>query len=178
VLITGLLILTVMTILGLASMRSTILQERMTGNLKEQANAFQAAEAALQAASTAIAQSDSPPMLDAWGSGSLVDACKVTDPDGAPVCNYIETVLADWRSNATPVEGVPLANLGGAPLQGVPEPAQPRLTVQQRYAAPLDFESAAQGRGIYFYTVTALGMGPAGQSRTILQTTIPRVFAW
>lgn len=180
VLITGLLILAVMTILGLASMRSTILQERMTGNLKEQANAFQAAEAALQAALTAIERSASRPSLDAWGPGSLVDACKVTDPDGTPACDYIETVLADWRSNATPVEGVPLANLGGAPLQGVPESAQPRLTVEQRYAADahLDFESAAQGRGIYFYTVTALGMGPAGQSRTILQTTIPRVFAW
>jgi type IV pilus assembly protein PilX len=167
-----------MTILGLASMRSTILQERMTGNLKEQASAFQAAEAALQAALTAIERSASPPPLDAWGPGSLVDACKVTDPDGTPACDHNETVLADWRSNVTPIEGVPLANLGGTSIQGVPEPAQPRLTVQQRYAAPLDFESAAQGRGIYFYTVTALGMGPAGQSRTILQTTIPRVFVW
>lgn len=178
VLITGLLILTVMTILGLASMRSTILQERMTGNLKEQASAFQAAEAALQAASTAIAQSDSPPRLDAWGPGSLVDACKVTDPDAASACTHMLSVLADWRSNATPVAGVPLANVGGTPFRGVPDSAQPRLTVEQRYAAPLDFESAAQGRGIYFYTVTALGTGPAGQSRTILRTTIPKVFLW
>jgi Tfp pilus assembly protein PilX len=178
VLITGLLILAVMTILGLGSMRGTILQERMTGNLKEQAGAFQAAEAALQAALTAIEQSTSPPDPDAWGSGSLVESCKVTDPDGSAACTYLETVLADWRSSATPSQGVPLANLGGSALLGVPDAHQPRVTVEERYVAPLDFESAAQGRGIHFYTVTALGTGQVGQSKTILQTTIPKVFAW
>jgi Tfp pilus assembly protein PilX len=43
---------------------------------------------------------------------------------------------------------------------------------------PLDFESAARDRGIHFYTVTALGVGQTGQSRTILQTTIAKVFGW
>lgn len=177
VLITGLLILAVMTILGLGSMRGTILQERMAGNLKEQAGAFQAAEAALQAALTAIEQSAAPPDLDAWGPGSLVEACEVADPDGTVACTHLETVLEDWRTNPIPAQGVPLEKLGGSALQGVPESRQPRLTVEQRYIPPLDFESAAQGRGTYFYTVTALGMGQAGQSRTILQTTIPKVFA-
>jgi Tfp pilus assembly protein PilX len=118
VLITGLLILAVMTILGLGFMRGTILQERMTGNLKEQAGAFQAAEAALQGALTAIEQSASPPGLDAWGPGSLVEACRVTDSDVAPACTHLETVLSDWRSSATPTGGVPLANLGASDLSG------------------------------------------------------------
>ncbi len=178
VLITGLLILAVMTILGLGSMRGTILQERMAGNLKEQASAFQAAEAALQAALTAIERSPSPPDLDAWGSGSLVDGCKVTDPDGADACSHMDAVLADWRASTTPVQGVPLASLDGSARLGGEETPQPRVTVEERYVAPLDFEAASQGRGTYFYTVTALGTGPAGQSKTILQTTIPRVFAW
>jgi len=178
VLITGLLILAVMTILGLGSMRGTILQERMAGNLKEQASAFQAAEAALQAALTAIERSPSPPDLDAWGPGSLVAGCKVTDPDGAEACSHMEAVLADWRASTAPVQGVPLASLGGSARLGDEEAPQPRVTVEERYVAPLDFESASQGRGTYFYTVTALGMGQAGQSETILQTTIAKVFAW
>lgn len=178
VLITGLLILTVMTILGLGSMRGTILQERMAGNLKEQASAFHAAEAALQAALTAIERSPSPPALDVWGSGSLVEACKVTDPDGADACTRLEFLLADWRSSQTPAQGVPLASLGGSPLLEVQETRQPRLMVEERYVPPLEFESAAQGRGIYFYTVTALGTGQVGHSKTILQTTISKVFAW
>ncbi len=178
VLVTGLLILAVMTILGLGSMRGTILQERMAGNLKEQASAFQAAEAALQAALTAIERSPARPGLNAWGSGSLVDGCKVTDPDGAEACSHMVAVLADWRASTTPVQGVPLASLDGSARLGGDETPQPRVTVEERYVAPLDFESAAQGRGIYFYTVTALGTGQAGQSKTILQTTIPKVFAW
>jgi type IV pilus assembly protein PilX len=175
VLITGLLILTVMTILGLGSMRGTILQERMAGNLKEQASAFQSAEAALQAALTAIERSPTPPGLDAWGSGSLAEGCKVAESDGSAACTQMEALLADWRLSANPVQGVPLGSIGGGPFA---EGVQPRVAVEERYVAPLDFESAAQGRGVYFYTVTALGTGQVGQSRTILQSTIPRVFAW
>lgn len=178
VLVTGLLVLAVMTILGLGSMRGTILQERMAGNLKEQASAFQAAEAALQAALTAIERSPSPPARDVWGSGSLAEACKVTDPDGADACTRLESLLVDWRTSPTPALGVPLASLGGSPLLEVQETRQPRLTVEERYVPPLEFESAAQGRGLYFYTVTALGTGQVGHSKTILQTTIPKVFAW
>lgn len=178
VLITGLLVLAVMTILGLGSMRGTILQERMAGNLKEQASAFQAAEAALQAALTAIERSPLPPAPDAWGAGSLVEACKVTDSNGADACTRLELLLADWRSSQTPAQGVPLASLGGSPLLEVQETRQPRLLVEERYVPPLDFESAAQGRGVYFYTVTALGTGQVGQAKTILQTTTPKVFAW
>lgn len=178
VLITGLLILAVMTILGLGFMRGTILQERMTGNLKEQAGAFEAAEAALQAALTAIEQSASPPPLDAWGPGSLVEACKVTDSDAGSACMYLQTVVSDWRSSATPTRGVPLANLGGSALSAIPADRQPRVVVEERYVPPLDFESGARDRGIHFYTVTALGVGQTGQSRTILQTTFAKVFGW
>lgn len=47
-LLTALIFLVVLTILGLASMRSTTMQERMSGNLRDQSVATQAAEAALR----------------------------------------------------------------------------------------------------------------------------------
>lgn len=47
-LLTSLIFLVVLTILGLAGMRSTTMQERMSGNLRDQAVATQAAEAALR----------------------------------------------------------------------------------------------------------------------------------
>jgi hypothetical protein len=90
----------------------------------------------------------------------------------------MEAVLADWRASTTPVQGVPLASLGGSARLGDDEAPQPRVTVEERYVAPLDFESASQGRGTYFYTVTAFGTGQAGQSKPIVQTTLARVFAW
>lgn len=47
-LIIGLIILLLMFILGTASMRTTILEERMAGNVRDLNNAFQAAELGLQ----------------------------------------------------------------------------------------------------------------------------------
>lgn len=49
-LVVVLLLLLVVTLLGLASIRSTLLQERMTGNLTARSGAFQAAESALREA--------------------------------------------------------------------------------------------------------------------------------
>lgn len=49
-LVVVLLLLLVVTILGLASIRSTLLQERMAGNLTARSGAFQSAEAALREA--------------------------------------------------------------------------------------------------------------------------------
>ena len=48
VLITGLIILVLLTILGLTASRTILLEERMAGNMKDQNVAFQAAEAALR----------------------------------------------------------------------------------------------------------------------------------
>lgn len=52
VLVVSLLILLVMTVLGVAAMGTTTLQERMANNNRQQQVAFQAAEAALRAAET------------------------------------------------------------------------------------------------------------------------------
>lgn len=53
-LITVLLLLLVMTLLGLASLRSGLLEERMSGNLRDRGVGFQAAEAALRDAEALI----------------------------------------------------------------------------------------------------------------------------
>jgi type IV pilus assembly protein PilX len=47
-LIIGLIILVVLTLIGVQAMRSSIVQERMAGNMRERNVAFQAAEAALR----------------------------------------------------------------------------------------------------------------------------------
>lgn len=55
VLITALVLLVVLTLLGLASMQNTILEERMAGNYRDRQIAFEAAEAALRAGEQRIA---------------------------------------------------------------------------------------------------------------------------
>ena len=48
VLVTGLIFLVILTLLGVTAMQTTILEERMAGNLRDENLAFQAAEAALR----------------------------------------------------------------------------------------------------------------------------------
>jgi type IV pilus assembly protein PilX len=178
VLITGLLILAVMTVLGVSSMRGTVLEERMAGNLKEQTASFQAAEAGIQAALTAIEKKPLPPVANAWGAGSLGEACRVVDRDADTACLRLGVVLSNWKGTAAPTAGVRISGYGASDLGGLSTAQQPRILVESRYSAPADFEAMAQGRGIHYYTVSALGTGPSGQSEIILQTTIAKVYAW
>jgi len=60
-LIVVLLLLLVVTLLGLASMRSTLLQERMAANLAARGGAFQVAEAVLREAEGVAAGKPTPP---------------------------------------------------------------------------------------------------------------------
>ena len=53
-LLTVLLLLLIMTLLGLASLRSGLLEERMSGNLRDRGVGFQTAEAALREAEAMI----------------------------------------------------------------------------------------------------------------------------
>jgi Tfp pilus assembly protein PilX len=181
VLVTSLIILTIMTIIGVNAMRAIVLEERMAGNLKEQAGAFQAAEAGVQAALTAIEQRDQPPRPDQWGAGSLFESCGMTDADDARACTLLEDTLADWTAVTEPTMGAALSSFGGTALTGVTDAKQPRVVVESRYVGlgeEENFEVAVQRRGVNLYTVTALGTGPGGQSEIILQATIPKVYDW
>ncbi len=185
VLITGLIVLAVMTILGISSMRGTLLEERMAGNLREHNSAFQAAEAGLQAALTYVEGLDSPPLVDASGTEKVWPACLVahadvdcsttSDPD--PCC-LLDQALGNWERDTAPTAGVRIDGFGGDGLGGIPDASQPRVIIEERYVPPLDFEAAAQKRGVHYYTATAVGIGPAGQSRSVVQATIAKVFAW
>ncbi len=87
-LIVALILLLIMTILGLASMRSTIMEERMSASLYDRNLAFQAAEAALRAAEAAIRANT------AVINRNCADG--VTQCDAVPVSNE-----PGWQSVAT-----------------------------------------------------------------------------
>jgi type IV pilus assembly protein PilX len=186
VLVTGLIILAVMTIIGVSSMRTLVLNERMAGNLYDESAAFQAAEAAAQAALTYIAGQRAPIVATANGANKVWPGCTVAD-GAAPNCNTsgaashpccrLQNVLKDWETG-TFIEGVALESFGGSGLNNVGTGYQPRVFIESRYVPPLDVQAAARGAGVHFYTVTAVGAGPSENTRAVVQTTIPKVYAW
>jgi type IV pilus assembly protein PilX len=80
VLVVVLLLLLVMTILALASMRGTLMEERMAANLVDRSYSFQATEAALREAEIFVAQNKPTP-----GAGCTAGVCGIPNPDNPPV---------------------------------------------------------------------------------------------
>lgn len=106
-LIVVLMLLLVMTLLGLASLRSTLLQERMSAALFDRSIAFQAAESALREAETFVA-GQAVGSVDPLLSGAVFDCrlnarCESNPFIAAPagVANGCAFNAALWRTAAT-----------------------------------------------------------------------------
>lgn len=89
----SLLILLMMTLIGVNSMRGTVLQERMASNTKDRNQAFQAAETALREAETYLQNIVTIGAFD--GTAGLFSDTQA-EPD---LLTY-----ATWTSNATSIE--------------------------------------------------------------------------
>ncbi len=189
VLFVGLIILAIMTIAGLSAMRGTALEERMAGNLKDQTDAFQGAEAALQAALTFIKGSSQAPGNAPYGArGAIGAGCNVANANSVTSCTLSADLSPGWLSVADtfPTDGSAFfdyANTRFGPAASASEETgaawgQPRIFVVSRYVPDLEFTAAGEQRGIHFFTVSAVAAGRSGESRVVLQTTIAKVFAW
>lgn len=161
VLIVGLITLLVLTLLALASLRTSLLEERMTGNVQDQAIAFQAAEAALRDGEQLL---QGPQLPDFTGADGLYPAPAPTDP---PRWSVI-----DWDSAAAVRS---YGGFSGAP--GSLASASARYFIEELplVVGPGESLSADTPMGeSAFYRVTARGRGVAGDAAVTLQTTFKR----
>jgi type IV pilus assembly protein PilX len=161
----SLIILLVMTLLGIAGMRSTTLEERMAGNMRDHHRAFEAAEATLRGAERFIDSTiiSSRP-FDTNGSDGLYN-------DADP--RIWESV--DWTgstTNANNNESLPYTAF-------TPSPTRPRFVIQhyatvQEQADKLNLDNYGQGTGAgatELFRITARGTGGSDSAAVILQTT-------
>lgn len=108
VLVVSMILIMVITMISMAGIRGTAMQERMTANLYDREIAFQAAESALRAAEAAI--SNTPNIADLGG----VD-CRADAP--APVrCDIVPA--STWGNDNTNWVDVPLEFRVGGALSG------------------------------------------------------------
>lgn len=97
-----LVLLLIMTLLGLAILRGTMLEERMAGNMYERSLAFQAAESALREGERIAAGSPTPPTN---GTCNADGVCP--EPDVNAIERWLDPAFTAWRgapvlANATP----------------------------------------------------------------------------
>lgn len=161
VLVVALILLLILTLLGLASVQSTSLQEKMAGNQRSQQLAFEAAEAALRQGEISLAGLATLPPFD----GSTLGYYAVsTDSSGNNLAAGADWSTWDW-SKAISYSGS-LTNGSSASY----------YIEQYAYvaAAGQTLDASAPIPGAQLYAITAKGLSPDGKSAVILQSTYKR----
>lgn len=162
-LVTSLLLLVVLTVLGITTMQMTRMQERMAGNTRDIAVAFQAAEAALRDGEAVIDDAATAPLP------CVTAPCNLYAVNILPLLNNRNA--AWWNAN-----GIEFGVAGVGELQdtlGVA--ADPRRTVEYLRFVPDDLMvGATTGRD--FYQITAASRGASNNANVVLQTTFAKSF--
>jgi len=159
-LLVSLIILLVMTMLGVQAMSTTTLEERMSGNYRDNELAFEAAEAALRAGEAWLDTHITPPDPTTDGSSKVWEYGEVKYTDDA----WLKT------NGITPN---PAINFSSGLLA-----SQPTYVIeeQQRLSDDEELGSNAQEPRRYFYRVVARGVGGSANSVVVLQTTYARLY--
>lgn len=173
VLIFCLVFLAVLTVMGVSGMESTVLEERMSGNMRDHSLAFQAAESALKNA-------------EAWLV--LQDTLPVTSTDGSTAVwagNSLVSGLGDeeyWWDDSSVNSGWWGTN--GDDLNGTADVAdvasQPVYVIEQ-YRTVDTGQSIAIGGGEVtvpriFHRITARGVGINSTTDAVLQSTFVQTY--
>jgi len=156
VLITGLIFMVVLTLLSMAAMRGTLLEERMAGNARDIDLAFQAAEAALRVGEQKL-NAASLPVFGATGA--------YLAPSSARGSDAYWTGTHNWSTGSEAVGTVP-AGVYAAPSYVVEQLASTSGAGFSLKAGPL-VETG-------YYRVTARGTGGNSNTRIYLQETYRR----
>jgi type IV pilus assembly protein PilX len=176
VLIVSLVILLVLTLLGISGMNSTVLQERMAGNLQEGLSAFQAAEAGLRDGEL-LAQS-SLSLSTVFHANCSGGFCEPADPLSMDYDVWVTSLSSDvcWASSncGSKRNVIDLGAETGAPtlanVSTQPAYVVERLQVVERGGSIVaGFASQPTSE---WYRITARGYGRQGQSQVLLQSVI------
>lgn len=169
VLLVGLIMLLLLTIIGMASIRGTDLQERMAGNMRDRSLAFEAAETALRSGEDTVSGLAGLTLPTINTAGYYEDLNKTTN-------NALPDRPTLWNKTVWGTSGKPLA---AETLTGVSE--QPRFVVEKvlvtistkNLGGGVDFTSDQSSIG-EFFRVTARGVGGTADAEVVLQSSFVR----
>lgn len=164
-LVMALVFLIILTIMGLAAMGTTSLEEKMAGNAKDRNLAFQAAETGLLAGENWINAQINKPAFPSNAAGLYLPSTTTT-----PIWN--DTSLLDWSGNSN------LIVYGGG-LQKVA--TQPKYIIEDLGEVPevggsKVLPGAYKGKGNTVVRITARGTGGTDAAQAMIQSTYSRAF--
>lgn len=156
VLITGLIFMVVLTLLSMAAMRGTLLEEKMSGNARDIDLAFQAAEAALRSGGQVL-NGASLPAFAATGAYLTPSSTR------SNTAYWLQT--HNWATDSVAVSPVPAGAYSA-----------PRYVIEQMPSGITGGFSLKSGpiTESGMYRITALGTGGNTNTRIYLQETYRR----
>jgi type IV pilus assembly protein PilX len=174
----ALMFLLVLAVLGVSAMNSSLMQEKMVSNTKDQNLAFQAAEAALRDAEADVARNTA-----VWTPTSFTFSCAAglcTPPSTWPTPSSSDiSKVIDWtnsgltRTYGSQTAAPPLPDVAAQPeyvIERIPPP--PGLPVAPGSSIGMGCgASCASLGGGFSYRVTVLATGARPETRVVLQST-------
>lgn len=157
-LIVALVLLLILTVVGVAGMQDTMMQEKMVANMRDRNLAFQAAEAALRGGERYLQSATLPAFNNTGGLLNLSFGARSGDP------SYWNSFA--WGSNSRAYSGS---------LQGIS--AAPRYVIEEvptSYATPGESVKFGSLKEIKSYRVTSKATGGSADAVVILQSTYRR----
>jgi len=148
-LIISMILLLVMTLIGVTAMQSTVLEEKMAGNYRDQNLAFQAAEAALREAESVIAN----------GGVTGLTNFDADCTSGSGLCDATGGLSDVWK------DATKFAHRAVAVTSLAEVVQQPIYWIEGYKVLP-----AGSSSWKYQYRITAMGYGGGVNTRVILQT--------
>jgi len=161
VLIVSMIMLLLLTLLAVSSMKTTIMEEKVTGNYKDKNTAFQSAEAALRAGENYLRNTATLPVFD--GSNGLYQPTT----SGASRWN-----LVDWSNSDKVVAYAPEDD--DESLYGLVE--QPNFIIEELLPVIDPDDSSEVGVALEnkFYRVTSRAVGGTSTAVIMLQSVFKR----
>jgi type IV pilus assembly protein PilX len=173
VLIISLIMLLLITLIGISGSHVTGLEEKMTGNMRDENLAFQAAETALRAGESVVKLN--PPAFSVGSNGTGGTGLYTTVGTGAQSSGYWQTV--DWN-NSTAVatySGGSLNNVNSAPRYIIEElPSSTSTSTMTNTGGSLEVGVAGSSQAVSWYRITARGTGGTENAVVILQSIFKR----
>jgi type IV pilus assembly protein PilX len=160
ILVTSMLLLLVLTVLAIAMMRMTGMQERMAGNTRDLGLAFQGAEAALRGGERYIASLAAAPV---WQTALPCSPSRICNENVLPL-ELGNPEVFDWEADAFAID----EDIDGLSVD-------PSYVIEKAgfVRDSLLFDETG---GRDFYRVTGRSTGASGLANSVLQSTYARRF--
>lgn len=167
VLVVSLIMLLLMTLLGVAAMNTSLLEEKMAGNSRDLELAFQAAETGLRDGELWVANQVVEPDAKSDGT-SRIWTINSIDPNIANPVNWWQERNETWWFNNAVAYGVAIPKVKTVP--------HTIIEYKQFISDDLLLGNGNSSEGVTYYRVTSRGTGGSDQARVLLQTTTARRF--